>query len=314
MIFEYALDPELVASWQDRNLWRFFDGKFGIGRYRVACSFPSKHWEAQVWSAFHRNFPQADATKQNAKKRLDVLLQHLSAEMARRQGVSPKDTPWLEAVLKEHNDYPFKGIILKSPPTSPKSHLLCADELDEKTESEWNPKRPVVLRQTAELAEALSPLLRCCTEARFVDPYFDANDPTFREPFGAFLEKAQARREPSAVKIELHTSVKGAQPIDPKQKFADCEIELRRFLKPNTKLRVFIWDEGIHQSEKFHNRYVLTNLGSVAVQAGLDRTHYGSAHTDDLTLLSKEQHVKRWEQYKEGSKAFRCLLGPEIIA
>ena len=41
MIYEFAVEPTLVATWSDRKEFRFFDGKFGLGRQRVLCRYPA---------------------------------------------------------------------------------------------------------------------------------------------------------------------------------------------------------------------------------------------------------------------------------
>ena len=70
-------------------------------------------------------------------------------------------------------------------------------------------------------------------------------------------------------------------------------------------MRVFVWAEG--RGGKLHNRYVLTEVGGIAVQTGLDRSPPRSSHTDDLTVLSKEQHKARWAEYSASSSVFRLL-------
>ena len=40
MIYEFALEPELVARWHDRNEYLFFDEKFGLRARRVVAAYP----------------------------------------------------------------------------------------------------------------------------------------------------------------------------------------------------------------------------------------------------------------------------------
>jgi len=39
MIYEYALEPELVATWADRRIARYFVEKFGLGQLCVVLRF-----------------------------------------------------------------------------------------------------------------------------------------------------------------------------------------------------------------------------------------------------------------------------------
>ena len=45
MIHEYALEPELVATWTDRNTCRYFKESFGLGQGRLVSQV-SKALEA----------------------------------------------------------------------------------------------------------------------------------------------------------------------------------------------------------------------------------------------------------------------------
>ena len=55
MIFEFALDPELVASWHKRNNYLFFEEKFGPVTGRIVSKCPKK-WRKMVWEAFLENY------------------------------------------------------------------------------------------------------------------------------------------------------------------------------------------------------------------------------------------------------------------
>ena len=56
MICEYALEPELVATWHDSERFRYFSEQFGFdydGRAtgRVVAQYPGK-WKKRIWDAF----------------------------------------------------------------------------------------------------------------------------------------------------------------------------------------------------------------------------------------------------------------------
>jgi hypothetical protein len=83
-----------------------------------------------------------------------------------------------------------------------------------------------------------------------------------------------------------------------------CERRLRPILRPRVTLRAFVWGEGLNGA-RMHNRYVLTEVGGIAVQHGLDRS--SAPETDDLTVLSKEQYEQRWAEYSAGSASYRLI-------
>lgn len=183
---------------------------------------------------------------------------------------------------------------------------------------------PPTARQATEIVRALEPMLRFARELRFVDPYFDAGLAEFREPMLAMLRAAQRRRVPTTVQFQLHTAINSARlngrptganrrPDDIAREIRnDCKTHLGSALQPGVLLKVFVWQENA--GDKLHNRYVLSDIGSVCLPAGLDQARRGQAHTDDILLLSREQHVCRWGQYCEGSNAFQSVGNASVIA
>ncbi len=47
MVYEYALEPELVATWGNRQDFRYFVEKFGLGQPRIVSRYP-KPWKRLV--------------------------------------------------------------------------------------------------------------------------------------------------------------------------------------------------------------------------------------------------------------------------
>ena len=48
--------------------------------------------------------------------------------------------------------------------------------------------------------------------------------------------------------------------------------------------------------ERLHPRYILTNIGGIRYEGGLDPG--GPHETTDVSLLTEELWLKRWEQYR----------------
>jgi hypothetical protein len=65
--------------------------------------------------------------------------------------------------------------------------------------------------------------------------------------------------------------------------------------------------------EKLHNRYVLTDLGGMALGIGLDAG--GAGETDDLLLLllPRAQYERRWAQYVAYDGAFERVDAPASV-
>src|SRR5438132_6210169 len=104
MIYEYALEPELVATWSNRQDYRYFIEKFGLGQARVVSRVP-KSWKGRVWETFH-------SENEIAKKRMEELLVRLSERMVQRKGyVWEPSQAWLENTHREHERIPFHAIL-----------------------------------------------------------------------------------------------------------------------------------------------------------------------------------------------------------
>ena len=73
MIYEFALEPDLVARWHDRKEYLFFDEKFGLRTRRIVSAYPKK-WKKMVWEIFEAG-PAAD--DQNEKMRMTELIKFL---------------------------------------------------------------------------------------------------------------------------------------------------------------------------------------------------------------------------------------------
>ncbi|MDI3289762.1 hypothetical protein [Polyangium sp. 15x6] len=321
MIYEYALEPELVASWVDRAAYRFFDGKFGLGCRRIASAFPSNEaWRRRVVEVLEATFVgRSEPEKQAARKRLDALLSHFRPISERRGALA---TTWRQDILAEHREYPFAALLGHATPR-PTAPIVIAEDLDEQHPA-WILPTPPTPRRAAEFAKALRPMLRFARDIRFVDPYFDPEKDNFSEPLAAMIEAAQQRRDPRGVRFQVHTAINEARrkglPKEASCRSEDiareicntCSARFTANLRPGVELAVCVWEESA--GDKLHNRYVLSDIGSVGLPAGLEQARKRQlAHTDDIFVLSREQHARRWTQYRIDSTEFKRARAPLII-
>ncbi|MCP3143427.1 hypothetical protein [Pyxidicoccus xibeiensis] len=333
MIHEFALEPELVASWHDRRVAYPFLCQMGLGQRRVACAFPFPAWAKLVMGALQASFAEGGAAEaQRARKNLEVLLRHLQQSGTKRSGRLAEGESWLEAATREHSQYPFGGIVVRTS-TRTEPYLVVAERLGEEDFPAWTPPAPPVMRHPRELANALAPVLRCARQLRFVDPYFDVEVAAFFEPMREYLLVAQKRRGVGELLIQVHFEIK---PKDIEQaarvqsrrvteeelarnRLAACERRLQPLLQPGVSARVFAWAEGSGRVRP-HNRYVLTEVGGVALLTGLDRSEPGARQTDDLIVLTQEQYAAHWAEYREGGTAYRLIAdsrfagAPPVVA
>lgn len=322
MIHDFALEPALVAEWTDRKVAYPILCQMGRGHHRVPCIFPSAAWTKLVIAAAEAEHGQDVVKWQSTKKHLEVLLQHLKATGTRRNGRIHGQETWLAAAKREHEEFPFGGILVRSC-TNAESHIVLADRLYEQENTTWNCAPVPVLRTSEDLAAALAPLLRSAAQVRFVDPYFDATVPDFREPMIEYLEAAQRRRTIGDLRVEFHFAVKRTDvweeckrssadfPVQERKlalaRLSACEKELAPRLDRRVKASAYAWCQD-SKGAKMHNRYVLTEVGGVAVQCGLDRSSSSTTNqTDDLTILSEAQYNERWSEFSRGGTVHRLI-------
>jgi hypothetical protein len=292
MIHEYALEPELVATWVDRSKGRYFIEKFGLGQPRIVSRYP-KPWKRLVWEAF------GGGTELD-QKRLEELIARLSETMIKgRDGHWDAAATWLGNAEEEHRRVPFHAILARANPRR-LAHVLAADELDDTTLLWAIPHGRTVPRMAAEMAAAVASMLRAAKEVVFIDPHFGPENRRHREPLKAFLRAVVDRRPGDvAPRIEVQCSAEGGATEDFFR--SECERRLPRCVPHNLQLKLV----RLHQrdgGERLHNRYILTDLGGVIFGVGLDEGDEGG--TDDISLLDRTQYEERWRQYASEAPAF----------
>ena len=288
MVYEYALEPELVATWTDRRDCRYFKESFGVGQGRLVSRYP-KRWKKLVWNA-------SVGAGEFERKRLEVLLDHLSEQMLRRKNHNwdSDSGGWIENAEQEHQRCPFHAIFARTNPKN-QPQVLTESDLDLGEPKLWAVRDMlVVVRKAKEMADAVAPLLRSCTEAIFIDPYFCPQTTRYRRSFEAFLER-MVRDRPGGIpkRIEVHTA---AADDHGKEKWYRevCKGKLHRSIPHRIRVKVRRLKQK-QDGEKLHNRYILTDLGGVTFGTGLDEGKKGE--TDDITLMDRRQYKLRWCQY-----------------
>jgi hypothetical protein len=292
MIYEYALEPELVATWVDRDVGRYFIENFGLGHPRIVSRYP-KRWKKQVWESFNSN-------NEIERARMTELIKHLSETMVKRRGGAwNPGAGWLENAEGEHGRVPFHAILAGS---NPRGHgcVLVADDLDDAPPLWALCRGRSVTRTASEIAAAVASMLRTAEVVVFVDPRFGPENRRHRRPLREFLlALIDARPCESPQRIEVHCSADGGAT----EKF--FRTECQRWLPSVVPLGLRVLLIRLRQragGERLHNRYILTDLGGVSFGVGLDEGDPGDS--DDIHLHDRAQYEERWHQYAGDTPAF----------
>ena len=146
----YALEPELVATWTDRRDCRYFKESFGVGQGRLVSRYP-KRWKKLVWNA-------SVGAGEFERKRLEVLLDHLSEQMLRRKNHNwdSDSGGWIENAEQEHQRCPFHRNFARTNPKN-QPQVLTESDLDLGEPTLWAVRDMlVVVRKAKEMADAVT--------------------------------------------------------------------------------------------------------------------------------------------------------------
>lgn len=303
MIHEYAVEPELVATWGNRHDFRYFIEKFGLGQPQIVSRYP-KRWTKLVWQSF-----QSD--NEVERTRMTELLARLSECMVHRHNyLWQPDRTWLENAHREHERFPFH-VILATVNSTDHPRTLIAEGLDDKTPLWAAPRAVPVARSANEMAATVAAMLRIAQVVILVDPYFRPGRIENRRPLEAFLRAIMTGRPlDRPTRVEVHTSLKYENAATPGFFISECEKRLSRCIPEGLQMAVLILSEK-GGGELLHNRYILTDVGGLTFGVGLDDGADGE--TDDVTLMDRAQYQLRWSQHATDAIAFDIAEVPVNI-
>jgi hypothetical protein len=307
VIYAFALEPSLVATWARRDEFRFFFDKFGIGTPRVMFELPAfTEWK----NAVHAAALELGISDQDELRLVELFRVLGEVRCSRHDALyDPVKKTWLENAETEYarrpnqpnaaRRRPFQGILASS---NPRNHAAVLIGGTVETDPRWQlPHGVAPERKPRPLTEALSGLLVNCQELHLVEPHFGAENARHRnvlvEMLGAI---GAARSQPRLIRVHCRTKAEAT--------FFRNEIaaQLPHRVPKGITVEFQRWSER-GGGEEIHNRYVLTDIGGVTLGKGLDEGQVGQF--DDVTLMSPEQYRLRWEQWVGKRDAFKAEEG-----
>jgi hypothetical protein len=250
-----------------------------------------------VWRAFQ-------CPDQNAKKRLEALLTALTSKMVSRGSPFDGTRSWLENAEEEHRHAGFRLILARDNPRR-HSEVVLGTTIEEATEPRWAIRQSVaVVRDPEQLAAAVAPMLRCCSEVVFVDPHFRPDEIRYRRTLGAFLNTLLRNRRgplPPRVELQVNQDLLGRAHFE-----QQCKARLPAVIPRGLTLRVVRWKQQ-PGGQELHNRYILTDIGGVSFGHGLDESADSAAGgtTDDVKRFDEDGYLQRWKDYASATPAFK---------
>jgi hypothetical protein len=289
MLHEYALDPSVLTSWQS---FRYFFESFGVSEGRLISQYPKK-WKRLVYEA-------CSDCKDIERLRIEQRLADIDEKLFKCGAPFDPAVPWF--VNAEANRSAFCAVISSANPNR-HDNVLVADDI-QRNDPHWNvPREKPIERNAAAMADCTAKLLAHAREILFVDPHFDPAKSRYRNTLKAFLEKVP---DPAKVKrIEYHLSNRLSWQFF-QQEYTE---RVSRLLRQGVTVTFIRWQEA-GGGDSLHPRYILTDLGGIRFEHGLDEEPDGP--TVDVSLLDRNLYNARWKDYQRETSTFSFVDELEV--
>jgi hypothetical protein len=288
MLQEFAIDPTALSTWQS---YRYIVEKFGVEHGRLIAAYP-RYWQTLVRQA-------TLACKDYDRKKIEVdLINNIKYKLLDRRRPYGNAPTWLQNAEAEHLRETFRAIIASSNPRN-QDFVRVLDELNEDDACLVTVREQVIARTVGAMAACVERLFEGSKEFLLVDPHFNPDREGFRLTLREFVRIA-TRNGSRLCKIEFHLGIKC--PIDDFRR--NCERFLMRSLPRGAIVTFIRWDQ-IDQGDHLHPRYILTDIGGLHFESGLDAGDPGE--TTDVRLLTSRLHIQRWNDYQTSASTTRGL-------
>lgn len=301
MVYEYALEPELVTTWGTQSNYRLYIRAFGLGQGRLISRYPID------WFEIVKNLILYGNRKGREKKRLELLLEQFSRnKVVKRTNYcwDNEKKSWIENAIQEHLRYPFFAIMARNNPDL-RPEILTEADLAGDNINKWDvPHGRIVPRKALDMTAAIETMLICCRWVKFIDPFIVTNKPNHKLSLKAFLEVLRNDRPVGPPKaIEIHTAhlKEKARPTTILKK------EFANIIPSFLSVTLFRWK--VRQGgDDLHDRFILTDLGGVSFGHGLDAGSEGK--TVNISRLDYKQYEFINSQYDINGTAFELAESP----
>jgi hypothetical protein len=192
---------------------------------------------------------------------------------------------WLENVVTAHGRAAWHAVLTDDVAcTLPVT--LRPDDAEDREGLFSVPHDAIVPREAAAIVDTLAPLLHASRRLLLIDPHFmDQGIARWTPIPSALIEEARKGPAPLAETI-VHTAVGRDRDGDVRHDRREWRQRLHQELAPrlprNVRVRVVRWDQA-GKADPMHGRYVLTDLGGVQIDWGIDERIGGRTDVHRLT-------------------------------
>lgn len=293
MFHEYALEPSVLSDWQRTRY--FLDG-FGPWKGRFLAGYPRK-WKRMVYEGLKCG----EVERLRIVERLRLL--DPSVFSPRHPGPYETTRTWRQNVEIEDGRAAFRAVIVGS---SPNGRYLDADEVDD-DQPLWRVEPgAAIVREPEAFCRALDLLLRASSHVAVIDPFFRADQADKLIPLVALCRRLAEQ----SVVIHVHASDAGLS----YQEFERvAKRAMPRMLPLGTAVTLHYWRarQPGEFGARFHNRYILTDVGGVQFGDSIEQGDPGQH--DRLSILGRGERADLWSTFYGSTPAYDPAGQPFII-
>jgi len=300
MLREYALDPEVAAASNPSFLT--LSNLFGFDRGRVISRFPG-NWVKHAINAVNEAEEIGDLQKH---KLVEAIARAKEDKMVRSgRPFNPGLPDWLSSCREEHIKNPFDAIIVAEN-NGGGAEVISAEDATDESHPLVIAKRDAVIEATgAAIATTLNFYFRSCRELYFHDKYFQLNNPKYRDTLGACLAEVPYEKR-GEIQCQIHSCEGRVAP--PRQFQKDI---VGKLIPDGISIEWFHWKEK-EDGKKFHDRYLLTEVGGVSLGAGFSSE--GAHQNVNVQLLGPSVYETARESIDKGSHVYELLEAFRILS
>lgn len=300
MIAEFAIDPEVMARWDEfTKIWR----DFGIAQRRQIGLYPKK-WKRSVADRSQ----ELVQSKINTEMQRARIIERLSGDAYKNRYKKVNCTDWLEEqswLMNAMSHEPkFRAIVTRASIADDRV-LDVNDMIGDCGDSGPYHLEPddEINRSVDGILSAILPLLEQSDTVILVEPNFDPREIRFRNVMEAIIDSLNAIGKVPK-RFELHTAKTKQIDGHVSNRFHDFHFtqNLGPLLRSGWSLKVGCWMET-RVEDYLHPRFVITEVGAIHIDWGLDEGHQAGIKTI-AKGLGDATHQRLWERFSVSSSAF----------
>ncbi len=307
LLHEFAVDPEALIN-PDRCAYVL--DQMGVRHGRMISEFPKfGDWLTLIRRACDKAGVAGVARTRIIAKVRSAKIKIIKSDESR---LYRKGLDWLENAERQDALSRFHAIVAARNPNA-SNRVLVAGDFGEQTPL-WNVHRERSVPRTADaLARCVAPVFRNCREILLVDYRFDPRQPRWREALGEFARVATQNGRRFA-RCEYHFSLASEREenrfdLRNEDMRERCREDLVAVLpEAGFPLELYQWKRIASGGHRLHPRYILTEIGGVRIENGLDVGKPGEE--TDVSLLDTNLWEQRWSEFQTQSTPFTLSHPP----